>query len=126
MLAAAPPACWMCTDRRHPALVSSFIAGRGSPRTHLNVREERVAKPRALCGALDEPRNVGDMQVRRDLGRRLPLVAEVVEALVRHGAARLVGVDRAEGEIFGGGRLVDRARRGAEGRERSRHAGVAT
>ena len=57
-----------------------------------DVRQEGIAKTGALCCALDQAGNVDDGQVRRHAGRRLVQVAEPLEALVGHGAARLRGV----------------------------------
>ncbi len=62
-----------------------------------NVGEEGIPQARPFAGALDQAGNVGDVQVGRDLVPRLVQVAEVVEALVGHGAPGLVGVD---GTVF--------------------------
>jgi len=54
-----------------------------------DVRQEGVAEALALRGALDQAGDVDHGQVRRHARRRLVQVAEPVEALVRHRAARL-------------------------------------
>ena len=65
-----------------------------------NVGEELVAEASALRGAADEAGDIPDLQVGGVLGGRVPHVAEVVVALVGDGAAGLVGVNGAEGEVL--------------------------
>src|SRR5690606_22589862 len=82
-----------------------------------DVRQELVAQPLALVGALHEPGDVDELDARRH-HRRLPVGLRVqapqrLEALVRHGHDADVPVDRGEG-VVGGlyARLGDRVEEG--------------
>jgi hypothetical protein len=70
-----------------------------------DIRQERVAESGALTRALDESRNVPDLQTRRHLGFGLVLLQQPVVAVVGNVDAGLVGVNGAEGEVFGGDAL---------------------
>mmetsp|Transcript_14099 Transcript_14099/g.34768 ORF Transcript_14099/g.34768 Transcript_14099/m.34768 type:complete len:256 (-) Transcript_14099:16-783(-) len=65
-----------------------------------DVRQERVAQALALGRALDQARNVPDLQVRRHRGLGLVQVAQPLEALVGHVDTRLVGLNGTEGEVL--------------------------
>ena len=57
-----------------------------------NVRQERVAEPLALRGALHEASNVDDGEVRGHTRGWLVQLTKPVESLVRHGATCFRGV----------------------------------
>ena len=71
----------------------------------LDVGQESVAETGALGGAADETGDVGDVEIGGIHGGGLPDVAEVVVAVVRHRASRLVRFDSAEGKVLRGDRL---------------------
>lgn len=64
-----------------------------------DVAQELVAQPLALRGALDQTRDVDDLDRRGDHAPGVVDLGQADEPLVGHGDDAHVGFDRAEGEV---------------------------
>ena len=70
-----------------------------------DVRQELVAEPLTLRRALDEARDVHELDHRRDFLFRLDELVQALEPRIRHLHHADIGLDRAEGVVLRGGCL---------------------